>query len=334
MKGKILIKMAFASLLLASCNLPQQKNENGAESQPEQKDVPEQKAVLLPQFSRDSAMAYVRAQCDFGARVPNSEPHAKCAAYLEDRLKSFGASVKVQEADVVNYAGKTLHAKNIIAQVEPDKERRIILFAHWDSRHCCDQDEDKANYSKPVMAANDGASGVAVLMEIARIAQLTPPSVGLDIVLLDAEDTGKPSYEEGEATDDWCLGSQYWSKNPHYKVKPEFGILLDMVGGTEPEFNVDGVSERVGMDIVSLVWGHAEKMGYGRYFVMARSGNLIDDHYYINKYAQIPTIDIIDFNRERGFPEMWHTAHDTPENINPSSLEMVGKVLIKTIYEL
>ena len=291
-----------------------------------------QKGKSVPPFNRDSSFSFLKKQCDFGSRVPNTAPHKECANYLVEELKRFGAEVIEQNADLKAYDGTILKSKNIIGIFYPEKINRVILFAHWDSRPFADHDPDPANHRKPVMGANDGASGVAVLLEIARQLQQHEPSVGVDIVFLDAEDYGEPSFESSNKQDTWCLGAQYWGKNPHYKIKPKYGILLDMVGCPNPEFRKDVISDRIAPDVAAKVWNAARELGYSDYFQHGQGGSIIDDHLYINTLTGIPTIDIIDFGYERGFPETWHTINDTPENIDVHTLEMVGKTVIKVLY--
>ena len=182
------------------------------------------------------------------------------------------------------------------------------------------------------MGANDGASGVAVLLEIARQLQQHEPPVGIDIVFFDAEDYGEPAFEKSNKRDTWCLGAQYWGKKPHYKIKPKYGILLDMVGGRNPEFGMDRVSFQMAPDILTKVWNVARNLGYGSYFLNKQTGYIIDDHVYVNALTGIPTINIIDYNTERGFPETWHTVNDTPENIDIRTLEMVGRTVMYVVY--
>jgi len=208
----------------------------------------------------------------------------------------------------------------------------VILFAHWDSRPFADHDPNPENHRKPVMGANDGASGVAVLLEIARQLQQHEPPVGIDIVFFDAEDYGEPAFEKSNKRDTWCLGAQYWGKKPHYKIKPKYGILLDMVGGRNPEFGMDRVSFQMAPDILTKVWNVARNLGYGSYFLNKQTGYIIDDHVYVNALTGIPTINIIDYNTERGFPETWHTVNDTPENIDIRTLEMVGRTVMYVVY--
>ena len=319
--------LLFALAALFACNSrgnTQQTNEVKTSSEASQKEI--------PAFDRDSAFSFLKKQCDFGPRVPNTVAHRECAGYLAGELNRFGAEVIEQNADLRAYDGAILKSKNIIGVFYPEKTKRVILFSHWDSRPFADQDPNPANHRKPVMGANDGASGVAILLEIARQLQQYEPSAGIDIVFLDAEDYGEPSFQPSNGRDTWCLGAQYWGKNPHYKIKPQYGILLDMVGGQSPEFRWDVVSSRKAPDILTKVWTVAKKLGYGDYFQEKTGGHITDDHVYINALTGIQTIDILDFNDERGFPVTWHTVNDTPENIDVHTLEMVGRTVITVLY--
>jgi hypothetical protein len=286
----------------------------------------------IPAFSKDSAFVYLKNQCNYGPRVPNTEAHRQCAAYLANELKRFGAKVIEQDATLEAYNGTLLHAKNIIGQFYPEKDKRVILFAHWDSRPYSDHDPDPANHRKPVMGANDGASGVAVLLEIARLLQMEEPAIGVDIVFFDAEDYGEPSFEISNKQNTWCLGAQYWGRNPHYIIKPQYGILLDMVGGRDPQFYQDVTSVRMASGVLDKVWSTAKRLGYGDYFHTQVGGSIIDDHVYVNILTGIPTIDILDFSPERGFPDTWHTVNDVPENIDIHTLGMVGNLVTTVIY--
>ncbi len=294
-------------------------------------DAPTQvQTVHRPDFSADSAMAYLQAQCGFGARVPGTEAHRRCAGYLQQQLERLCDEVQAQRFTAVNYEGKLLEGVNLIGRLHPEAQRRVALFAHWDSRPFCDNDK-KEYWLQPVMGANDGASGVAVLLEVARQLRLSADSLGVDIVFLDLEDYGTPSFSTEGREDTWCLGAQHLARHPYYKVRPQWGILLDMVGGAEPHFGFDRVSLHFAEQYLSQVWQTAVGLGYAEAFRPIETGAIVDDHYYINLLAGIPTIDIIDYSAERGFPDTWHTVRDTPENIHPATLRMVGEVVLQTL---
>ncbi len=299
---------------------------------------PQKEPVFVPVFNEDSAYCYIQRQVDFGYRIPNTEAHAKAAQYLASELKRHGAEVFVQEAPVKTYDGTLLNGKNIIASFDPDKKERVLLFAHWDSRPYADEDADPANHYQPIEGANDGGSGTGVLLEIARQISQAKPRIGIDIILFDAEDYGRPAFLEEPATDNgetWALGSQYWAKHPHkpgYKAK--YGILLDMVGGTNATFHQEAFSLRFAPSVVKKVWKTAQSIGYGSYFPTTQGGGITDDHLFVND-AGIPSIDIIDLrpdNFETGFYEHWHTVNDTMENIDRATLKAVGQTVLTVIY--
>lgn len=291
--------------------------------------------LLSPTFNADSAFAYTKAQVDFGPRIPSTAAHAKCAAYLVNKFKSFGGEVIVQEAPVKTYDGKSHTLKNIIASFNPEQKDRVLITAHWDARPFSDQDADEGMKDKPFDAANDGASGVAVILELARQIQQKQPNVGIDFILWDIEDYGK-SNDETPNESTWCLGSQYWAKNPHVKgYKALYAINLDMVGGGNARFTQDEVSRKYAPNVIKKVWGIANEIGYSTYFVNEISGGIIDDHFWVNQ-AGIPCIDIIDYSSSDpntgGFYINWHTQLDNLNNIDKNTLNAVGQTVLETIY--
>ncbi|HPG33159.1 MAG: M28 family peptidase [Lentimicrobium sp.] len=292
--------------------------------------------VFVPEFNADSAYAYIERQLEFGPRVPNTAAHRACAQWLESSFKRFTPDVIVQKAKLRAFDGTILDASNIIAQFNPDQPSRVLLCAHWDSRPWADHDPDPANHKKPVPAANDGASGVGVLLEIARQMSQHNPGIGVDIVLFDAEDYGEPQELQGQHEDSWGLGSQYWSKNPHIPgYMARYGILLDMVGAEGATFTMEGTSMYFAPDVMRRVWNIAHRLGYDTYFSTKKTGAITDDHLYVNDILRIPTIDIIDYDqdREKGFFKYWHTVHDDMSNISKETLKAVGHTVITAVYE-
>jgi hypothetical protein len=295
----------------------------------------EAKVNVIPGFSSDSAYKYIKKQVDFGARVPNTIAHDKCAQYLSTELKRFGAEVVEQNANLRAFDGTVLKSMNIIGSYNPKAEIRIALFSHWDSRPWADNDPDPKNRKKPVMAANDGASGVGVLLEMARLMHKNQPTVGVDIVFLDSEDYGQPESAGGQNSEDsWCLGTQYWAQNPHVQgYRARFGILLDMVGGTQATFYREQASDYYAGSVVGEVWSQAKSLGFGQYFVDEKGGAITDDHIYVNKLIGIPCIDIIQYDPNTGgFAKYWHTVNDTMENVDKSTLFAVGTTLMHVVY--
>lgn len=321
---------AFLSVFLLSCG-PKGAGETSATA--EIKKVPV--TTPTPVFDADSAYAYVENQVGFGPRVPNTPGHIACGDYLVSELKRFGAKVYEQEALLTAYDNTGLQSRNIIGAFNPDQKERILLFAHWDTRPYADRETDKSNHHKPIDGADDGASGVGALLEIARQIGQQSPNVGVDILFFDAEDYGTPEFVTNYTPDSWCLGSQFWSKNPHVpNYRAEFGILLDMVGTKNATFFKERTSLRFAAPIVEKVWNTARDLGYGKYFIHATGGEIVDDHQYVISGRNIPCIDIINYDPESstGFGSYWHTLDDTMENINRETLKAVGQTVLEVVY--
>lgn len=294
-----------------------------------------EKGIDVPAFSADSAYQYIKRQVDFGPRVPNTPAHKACAAYLTTSLHSFGAEVTEQKVKLTAFNGDVLDAVNIIGSYNPGEPQRILLFAHWDSRPWSDHDPDPKNYNKPVLGANDGASGVGVLMEIARQIGLQSPHLGVDIIFFDAEDYGAPENFSGYAADSWCLGSQHWARNPHVKgYQAKFGILLDMVGARDAKFYREQISDYYARNVVDKIWHAAANLGFDKYFINKAGGSVTDDHLYVNQIAGIPSANIIQYDpmSEKGFGDYWHTVNDNMGNIDKETLFAVGTTVMHVIF--
>jgi Zn-dependent M28 family amino/carboxypeptidase len=310
---------------------------SGCNSTSQQSKVATTVKTALPEFNADSAYAYTAAQVALGPRVPNTAAHVQCADYLVNKLRSFGAEVMVQEADLKAFDNTVLHARNIIGRFQPEKNNRILLFAHWDSRPFADHDPDPSRRNQPIDGASDGASGVGVLLEIARHLGQVSTTTGVDIIFFDAEDYGTPDHLDVPYVEDsWCLGSQYWGKNPHVKnYSAQYGILLDMVGAKDATFYLEMFSMQVAPQLTKRIWNTAATLGYGSQFVFANGGMITDDHVYVHKYTGIPCVDIIqhDPSSNTSFGNYWHTHQDTMDNISTSTLKAVGQTVIAVIYE-
>ena len=278
-------------------------------------------------FDGEGAYALTRQQCDFGPRVPGTPAHAKCAEWLESTLKGSCDTVMVQTGTVQTATEGKMGIKNIIGIINPEASQRLLLLAHWDTRPWADNDPDASNHSKPVMGANDGASGVGVLLQLASQLKAESPTIGVDIVLVDAEDMGEDDNEES-----WGLGTQYWVQHPHVKgYKPLFGVLLDMVGASDATFTREYYSTQYAGGFVDLVW----KCAAGSHFINAQGGAVTDDHVFVNR-AGIPCVDIIDLRSDSptGFCPEWHTINDTMGAIDPATLAQVGQTLLNVISSL
>ncbi len=288
------------------------------------------------EFNADSAYRNVKAQVDFGPRVPGTDGHTRCARYLVSELARYGADTVTQQTTTVTaYNGDKLPINNIMGRFNKDASERMLLLAHWDTRPWADQEVRKVDRAKPILGANDGGSGVGVLLEIARCLQQEKPVIGVDILFVDAEDYGKmEGWGNNETT--WCLGTQYWIKNHPYTKQnmPRYGILLDMVGGLDAKFNREYGSQQVASDIVDKVWAMAAASGYGDVFVNELGGNVIDDHVFVNQVG-IPCINIIESINPAtdSFNPTWHTLDDNMKNIDRQSLKAVGQTVLNLIYQ-
>ena len=292
----------------------------------------------VPIFDADSAYSFVARQVAFGPRVPGTATHRKCGDYLVEKLRSYGADVVTQDVDLKAYNGDVLKARNIIAQFQPQKAERIMLCAHWDTRPWADSDPDKANHYKPLPGANDGGSGVGVLLEIARQLSMNPTKVGVDIIFFDAEDYGLHENDVEKYSGNrhsWALGSQYWAYFPHVAgYNPRYGILLDIVGAPGSVFHHEYYSTYFAPGVVRNVWEWAHKAGYSDYFVNEEGGAITDDHFYVNSTAGIPCIDIINCDPEspNGFGPHHHTMKDDMDWIDAATLKAVGQTVLTVIY--
>ncbi len=280
-----------------------------------------------PRFDADSAYAYVARQVDFGPRVMNTEAHDQTRQWLVDKLSDFGAEVEEQKFQATAFDGTTLNSTNIIGRYNPERTDRVALYAHWDTRPFADGPSEK-DEDAVVNGADDGASGVGVLLEVARQMGLDAADIGLDIVFLDAEDYGT----SGE-TDSYGLGAQHYARTLG-AVRPMYGILLDMVGAKDARFALEGVSMRFAPQVMDKVWTLAESMKQGKYFQRVRGGAVTDDHYFINTIAGVPTIDIINSqpDTQSGFVEHWHTGDDNMDVIDRETLRVVGQVVLATVF--
>ncbi|TRX62775.1 M28 family peptidase [Fulvivirga sp. M361] len=322
--------LVLPAVLIISCNTSKEKTV----------DVDaEEHVITVPLFNKDSAYAFVEYQVSMGPRVPSTTPHVKTGDWLVHKFRTYGAQVEEQNFEATSFDGKKMYLRNIIASYAPEKAKRILLAAHWDTRPFADKDNSRKD--EAIDGANDGASGVGVLLEIARsIQQELPKGVGVDIILFDGEDWGNDvSFQKPVPLRDgweswWCMGSQYWGKNPH---KPNYsayyGILLDMVGGKNARFFTEGYSRQIAPSIVKKVWDVASQIGYSNYFVRREGAAITDDHYFVHKYRNIPMIDIIPMDPESdSFGTFHHTHNDNMDIISKETLGAVGETLLYVLY--
>jgi hypothetical protein len=336
MKNSMKILIGVVAIAMIGTGIYTYKNHIERTTEVEDTEEVEKVQPVGPSFNADSAFTYCAAQCEFGPRTMNSEAHEKCADWIVAKFKQIGCEVKTQKADLQGFDGTTLKSTNIIASYNPKATTRILLCAHWDSRPWADNDPDSANHHKPVMAANDGASGIGVMIEIARQLQKDKKlKIGVDFVCFDAEDYGTPYWADHQDDNFWALGAQYWSKNLPQGYEARYGILLDMVGGQGAKFYREGMSQQYANAIVKKVWRAAYQAGYGSYFPKEDGGMITDDHIPVNQNAQIPTIDIIPYYpdcQQSTFGPTWHTVSDDMQHLDKATLKAVGQTLIQVLY--
>lgn len=297
-------------------------------------------AEKIAPFCSDSAYYFIQQQVDMGARVPNTPAHQLCKRYLKKTLQSFGAQLTVQPFTATTFDGKTITFYNLIASFNPLASKRILLAAHWDTRPFADKDTQQVK--EPIQGANDGASGVGVLLEIARLMGTYPLGhTGVDFIFFDGEDYGPPAgYVSSDIAaerqvDFWCLGSQFWAKCPHVpSYKAEWGMVLDMVGHPQATFYKEGWSAHYAAKQVEMIWHTAARLGYTKYFINRPSKNyIIDDHYFVNRFTQIPMVDIIDHSCSQGgcFKPYHHTHMDNIAYIDKQTLQAVGETILAVL---
>ena len=322
-------------VLLTGC--PDNKTVETADA-PAEKPLPK-----APVFNADSAYAYTAKQVAFGPRVPNSKAHVATGDWLVAKLKGFGLKVLEQPFEAMTFDGTNIRARNIIAQYQPTAARRVAIFGHWDTRPFADN--DKVNKNAPMDGASDGASAVAVALEMARVLSQQPdslaPNVGVDFIFFDAEDWGHDATTqsdlknqlESSGTDSWCLGSQYWAANllpAGYRA--EYGVLLDMVGAKGGVFTREGLSRSSARGPLDKIWNTAAALGYSDFFRFEDTDAITDDHVYTNR-AGIPTIDIYHYNSpDNLFPAYHHATADNMSIIDRKTLKAVGQTVLQTLY--
>ena len=331
-KSKIMIALLIVALIAgAAFNfLPSNKAEV-SETEEIEKVLP-----VGPDFNADSAYIYLQEQCDFGPRTMNSTAHDKCEKWIIQKFEQYGCKVTTQKATLNGYDGTPLSSTNIIASYNPEATTRIMFCAHWDCRPWADNDPDSTNWYKPIVAANDAASGVGVMIELARILKGSGLELGVDFICFDAEDYGTPQWFEGEDPGDtWALGAQYFANNLPEGYAPRYGILLDMVGGVGAKFYREGMSMQYAPAIVKKVWNAARQVGYGSYFPKDDGGMITDDHIPVNQTANIPCIDVIPYYpdcAQSSFGPTWHTIADNMDNIDKNTLKAVGQTMVQVLF--
>ena len=331
MKNKFTVILFATLICLGSLSCDQEVKQPDKPNPPVIVENPVEPTLVGPVFDADSAFVFIEKQLSFGFRVPGTSGHGACAKWILAKMKSYSSHTLIQMGSVKAHDGKTLPIHNIIGIFNPENPDRILLSAHWDTRPWADNDPNPDNHKTPVTGANDGASGVAVLLELARNFSLKAPGIGIDLILWDTEDYG---LSQSDQEDTYCLGSQFWAKSPHKAdYKARFSINLDMVGANGAQFTQEGYSMQKASHIVQKVWNVARQLGYSGYFLDMPGAPVIDDHFYVGEITGIPSIDIID--RSPGtheFPAHWHTVKDDISVISRQTLKAVGQTVMEVVY--
>lgn len=324
----IFLLLIFVSVLgyLAWLYLGKKNTSDAGDNPPITEDL--QPVLALPSFRADSAHVWIEKQVAFGPRVPGSLAQQRCADWLKKKLAQYTDTSWIQQATVTGYDGKKLPCFNVIGRVNPESTRRILLTCHWDSRPWADMESPDSR--DPIDAANDGASGAGVWLEVARLIHQDSLQLGIDILFFDVEDYGKSGFD-----DSYCLGSQYWGRNPHVPgFKADFCINLDMVGGRNARFHPEQYSVQQADWVRQLIWSGARETGSSEFFQSEMVGPITDDHYYVHKLTGIPAVDVIDYSpqNQHGFGDYWHTRADNMENIDLRTLQAVGQTMVHVIW--
>ncbi len=292
------------------------------------------KAPPAPAFSASEAYLLLDTFLQAGPRVPGTTAHQQALAFIENHLRPFASTLTIQKGTARRFDGRPLPVHNVIAEFKGKSPRALLLMAHWDSRFVADQDSTDRN--KPILGADDGGSGPAVLLALARILHQHTPPITIRMIFFDTEDQGAPAWMTNPPPHSYCLGSQLWAKSHRPdQYFADYGILLDMVGGRQAHFLKEKWSEKFTPTQVSQIWALAQSMGYSPPFIPIATDPVMDDHYYVATIAGIPSLDIINYDHRRQphpFPWYWHTHHDRIDIIDTATLDAVGELLTTLIY--
>jgi len=322
---RVILIISLFSVLFIGC--PSAKDTPPVEN-PKTSPTSEHAIDTIPTFDGQAAYSLVEKQLNFGPRVPGTKSHVACRDFLLSELRQLTDTAFLQSFKAEIY-GKQIQFSNIIGAYNPKSLQRVMLCAHWDSRPRSDQDPNPADTAKPCPAANDGASGVAVLLEIAHRLREKTPDIGIDIVLFDGEDYG---YEHDLSN--YFIGSRHFAGNLPF-AKPLSAVLLDLIGDKEAEFRFEPSSYNSNQAAINKIWDIAARRGYS--YFKAEQGNGVSDDHDMLIQAKIPSIDIIDVNLvgqtdKNPRRKYWHTTHDTIENISAETLQCVGQCVLEYVY--
>jgi Zn-dependent M28 family amino/carboxypeptidase len=276
------------------------------------------------EFDGAAALGYIQTQLAFGPRIPGTPGHDRMAAWLDSLLRARADTILEQRWTHRTTSGASLPLVNLIARFKPAASTRLLFLAHWDTRPKADGVHSRDS-TLPVPGANDGASGVAVLLAMADALKQAPPDIGVDLLFVDGED-----YGDFNADTDVLLGSRYYAEHPAPGAAPRFAILFDMIGDRDLRILQEGLSLTAAPDVVELVWNLAQRLGYGNVFVPEEGITLTDDHVPLQQKG-IRAIDLIDFTYGGPDNQWHHTPDDTFDKVSSASLQVVGDVAMALV---
>jgi len=280
----------------------------------------------VPNFDKGNAFRYLVEQCEFGPRNPGSNGYKQCLDYLQNTLSGFADTILLQPFVLDDFVNeKSYDLTNIIARFKVDEPEQLLIGAHWDTRPWADEDPVPEKRNDPIIGANDGASGVAVILELARILNASPPPIGITLVLFDGEDMGRSGTPKS-----YAQGSLAFAKDLPIE-KPDEAIILDMIGDAELHIPIERYSYQQNRQLVKKLWSLAKGLSLDA-FESRIEYSIYDDHVPLWAEAKIPAVDIIDFNYPNSYTNYWHTTQDLPENCSAESLGQVGTLLVHYIY--
>lgn len=291
-------------------------------------------------FSGDSALAYARAQVAFGPRVPGTDGHRRAGDWIVEQMRTRADTVIQQTWTHVTQAGDTLPMRNIFARIRPEATQRVLYVAHWDTRPTADNERNLGARQRPIPGANDGASGVGLLIALADALKKTPPTVGVDLLFVDGEDYGafENPVEDTTLNRDVLIGSRYFADNMPADYKPIFGVVWDMIGDANLQLYQEGHSVSAAPEVVTRVWSTANELGYSKYFLREAMGAITDDHLpLIRKGLRVIDVIDIDYCSDGGVQcvgterQLHHTHGDTIDRISARSLQIVGDVALTLV---
>ncbi|MGH7638174.1 MAG: M28 family peptidase [Gemmatimonadaceae bacterium] len=292
-------------------------------------------------FDGDSALAFARAQVDFGPRVPGTASHRSAGDWIVERMRERADTVVIQEWTHVTRGGRQLPMRNILARFRPELAQRVLYITHWDTRPTAESDRNLGARGRPIPGANDGASGVGMLVALASALRKTPPVVGVDLLFVDGEDYGtfENPVEDTTKNRDVLIGSRHFASTMAETYKPMFGVVWDMIGDAFLQIYQEGHSVRAAPEVVARVWGAARELGYDEYFLSQTTGGITDDHVpFIRKGLRVIDVIDIDYCLDGGTAcggdpsrNLHHTHEDTIDKISAESLQVVGDVALTLV---